>query len=534
MKHTFRHPAWALPPLALALLAIGFGFWILPLQQEYSDLRAQKERSEQLWAQAQPVLLQARDRLSAMDSAETELHSLIQQSQARRQHSALLADIEALAISKALEIQDLSWPSSDQQSPLGQQSFSLVVSGDLPALQGFWHWLASLPWVLQVDQAELALIEGGSSLTLRLQMNLYDALRSPGIAATAPPHAPSVNPFQAWASTDEAADAFSPAEIPVLLPEIRIIQVNHGRAEDLAALIRGDSSAWISSQGSLQVDPRNNTLFVRDVPEQLAQLQDLVARLDQPMRQVLIETRIVIAADDFARDLGVRLGVSARSERGRSAVAMSGSAAGAEAMAQGEPAPLADRLSINLPAGGSAAGRIGLSILRPNILLDLELSALQAEGRGEIIATPRIITANGKTAVIKQGERLPYEESAESGNTTIRFIDAVLATEVTPHITADGSIILDIRVNKDNPGTREIQGTPSIETREVQTRVFVRNGETVVLGGIYEMTDMEQIRKMPFFGDLPGLGRLFRSEGRLRSKAELLVFVTPHIIESDF
>ncbi|SIT68734.1 type IV pilus secretin (or competence protein) PilQ [Ectothiorhodosinus mongolicus] len=534
MKNALRHPAWALPPLVLALLAGGYGLWILPLQQEHSDVRAQKQYIEQHWAQAQPRLLQASHHLDAMYGAETQLYSLMQKAQARRTHSALLADIEALAISKALQIQDLSWPSSDGQSPLGQQSFSLVVNGELPALQDFWHWLASLPWFLQVNQAELSLGEDGSSLTLNLQMSLFDALRSPGIAATAPPKSAAANPFQALASIDEAADASSPAEIPVLRPEIRIIQVNHGRAEDLAALIRGDSSAWISPQGSLQVDPRNNTLFVRDVPEQLAQLQDLVARLDQPLRQVLIETRIVIAADDFARDLGVRLGVSARSERGRSAVATSGSAAGAEAIAQGEPVPLADRLSINLPAGGSAAGRIGLSILRPNILLDLELSALQAEGRGEIIATPRIITANGKTAVIKQGERLPYEESAESGNTTIRFIDAVLATEVTPHITADGSIILDIRVNKDNPGTREIQGTPSIETREVQTRVFVRNGETVVLGGIYEMTDMEQIRKIPFFGDLPGLGRLFRSEGRLRSKAELLVFVTPHIIDSDF
>lgn len=313
----------------------------------------------------------------------------------------------------------------------------------------------------------------------------------------------------------------------------RVIQIRHARADDIAELLLGDKGRLLSGQGSLQVDHRTNALLARDTPANLTRLGQLVDMLDVPVRQVSIETRIVIAGDDFARELGVRFGISGRGSRASTGIGVSGSLPGAiqEREATGS-ADLSDRLNVNLPASSSSATSIGLSILRPDVLLDLELSALQAEGRGEIISTPRVITANGQTAVIRQGERIPYEESAESGNTTITFIDAVLATRVTPRITADGGIILDIKVNKDNPGTREIAGTPSIETRELETQVYVRDGETVVLGGIYEIAGTEQLRKTPLLGDLPGIGRLFRYQGRSETKAELLVFVTPRLIDT--
>jgi type IV pilus assembly protein PilQ len=195
------------------------------------------------------------------------------------------------------------------------------------------------------------------------------------------------------------------------------------------------------------------------------------------------------------------------------------------------PGGLPQRLNVGLPVASSTAGSIALSILRPDVLLDLEISALQVEGRGEIISSPRVITANGQTARIQQGERIPYQEATSSGATAVQFIEAVLATEVTPQITPNGNIILNIKVNKDNPGTLIVNGTPSIETREVETQVFVRNGETVVLGGVYEIDNLETLEKVPFFGDLPGIRHLFRRTGKSTRKAELLIFVTPKVVE---
>ncbi|AHK80342.1 pilus assembly protein PilQ [Ectothiorhodospira haloalkaliphila] len=327
------------------------------------------------------------------------------------------------------------------------------------------------------------------------------------------------------------------AELAPLRAEF--IQVNYARAEDVANIIRSDGISFLSERGSLTVDSRTNTLLVQDTADKLEQIRSLVGSLDVPVQQVLIETRIVVATDNFARDLGVRFGVTGRGATGRTSAAYSGrlDAAAAERSAWtdsnqsfGETA-INDRLNVNLPVTAAGTGGVGISILRPNILLDLELTALQVEGRGEIISTPRVITANGQTAVIKQGESIPYQEATASGATSIQFVDAVLSTEVTPQITPNGNIILNIKVNKDNPGAREVQGTPSIETREVETQVFVRNGETVVLGGIYEIDSAEQLLKTPFFGDLPIIGNLFRQRSRSETKAELLIFVTPKVVE---
>jgi type IV pilus assembly protein PilQ len=309
------------------------------------------------------------------------------------------------------------------------------------------------------------------------------------------------------------------------------IQVNYARAEDVAAIIRTDRTTFMSERGTLTVDSRTNTLLVQDTEAKLNDIRRLVDRLDVPVQQVLIETRIVIATDDFARDLGARFGVTGIGRYENNTGFLTGNLEGTTELINGDPLSLNNRLNVLMPIVSATRGQVALSILNPDVLLDLEISALQVEGRGEIISSPRVITANGQTARIQQGERIPYQEATSSGATSVQFIDAVLATEVTPQITPNGNIILNIKVNKDNPGVREVLGTPSIETREVETQVFVRNGETVVLGGIYEIATLETLEKVPFFGDLPGLRHLFRRTGKSNNKAELLIFVTPKVIE---
>jgi len=196
---------------------------------------------------------------------------------------------------------------------------------------------------------------------------------------------------------------------------------------------------------------------------------------------------------------------------------------------------LNNRYNVNVPIA-DAAGRFSLAVLESDYLVDLELTALEAEGRGEIVSTPRVITANQKEATIKQGVEIPYQQSASSGATTVQFKEAVLELVVTPQITPDNNIIMDLRVSKDNVGevisTGGLGGTvPSIDTRSVETQVLVADGQTVVLGGIYETERRETVNKVPFLGDIPGVGTLFRSKSRLDNKAELLIFVTPRILE---
>jgi type IV pilus assembly protein PilQ len=264
---------------------------------------------------------------------------------------------------------------------------------------------------------------------------------------------------------------------------------------------------------------------------------------------VLIESRIVVVNDDFARDIGIRWGITAE-EIGSDTLALTtGTGVGANNYlasildAANDPTgqtpvefpALSERYNVNLPIG-DAAGRIGLAVLGSDFLVDLELSALEAEGAGEIVSTPRVITANQKEASIKQGVEIPYQQSASSGATTIQFKEAVLELTVTPQITPDNNIIMDLTVSKDNVGeiisTGGLGGTvPSIDTRSVETQVLVADGQTVVLGGIYETERRETVTKVPFLGDIPGLGRLFKSTQRVNNKAELLIFVTPRILE---
>jgi len=330
------------------------------------------------------------------------------------------------------------------------------------------------------------------------------------------------------------------------------LQVNYAKAADLAVLIGGggggSSNSLLSDRGSVGIDSRTNTLLVQDTAESLQDIRRLVRTLDIPIRQVLIEARIVVVNDDYSRELGVRFGATAYNPNSTDgATVISASGAGTDTMVSsildnlgtnGTIFPvqlplLSDRYNVNLPIQ-NAAGRISLAVLETDYLVDLELAALQAEGRGEIVSTPRLITLNQQEARIEQGVEIPYQQSASSGATTTQFKKAVLSLVVTPQITPDNNIIMDLLVNKDNVGELTPSATgglvPSIDTRLVETRVLVRDGQTVVLGGIYETETRETVTKVPFLGDLPGLGFLFRSTSNVSDKSELLIFVTPKIL----
>jgi len=317
-----------------------------------------------------------------------------------------------------------------------------------------------------------------------------------------------------------------------------IIQVNYAKASNMAALLKAGSKSLLSARGQVSVDDRTNTLLVLETRERLADIRNLIARLDIPVRQVLIESRIVIANDDFSKSLGTRFGVTGYSNLGNTPVGVTtGSSSGTQdiwdSFDETEliiPA-LNDRLNVNLPV--ASAGRIGFAILGENYLVDLELSALQAEGRGEVLSTPRVVTANSKQASIEQGVEIPYQEASSSGATTTSFKKAVLSLQVTPQITPDDRIIMDLQVKNDSRGQDVNSGfgqIPSIDTREVTTQVLVQNGETVVLGGVYQQTQSFSVTKVPLLGDLPLLGYLFRTSSAVNNKRELLIFVTPKIL----
>ena len=330
-------------------------------------------------------------------------------------------------------------------------------------------------------------------------------------------------------------------ELETLYSEI--IEINFAKASELAELLDSDEATdtagagvtgFLSERGSVTVDERTNSLLLRDTADQLVQIRKLIKKLDIPVRQVLIESRIVIASDDFAKELGVRFGTSSLGHPSNGLVnttAISGTLDGTTQLINGETLEQADRLNVNLPVV-NPAGTFALALAKLPFggVLELELSAMQEEGRGEVVSSPRVITSNQKTAIIQQGTEIPYQEASSSGATSVSFKEAVLKLEVTPQITPDDRIIMDLKVNKDEVG-QIFLGVPSIDTRSVETQVLVDNGETVVLGGIYEQTESKSSTKVPFFGDLPYLGVLFRTDRNSTKQRELLVFITPKIIK---
>jgi len=334
-------------------------------------------------------------------------------------------------------------------------------------------------------------------------------------------------------------------------------QVNFAKVTDLEKLFekKGESTGMLSARGSVIIDERTNSIMIKDTDDNLTEIRRILTRLDVPVRQVLIESRIVIATDDFVKEMGVRFGanyakstapdslsVSSGTFRGSSSVMnqasnnlVSGNPITPVSIPQGgafeQGGPGADRLNVNLPSS-SPTGSIAFAILSGGNLLDLELSAREAENTSEIVASPRVVTADRNEAFIESGVEIPYQTTTSSGATQIAFKKAVLSIKVTPQITPDDRVILDLQVNKDAVGELfGIDQIPSIDTREVQTQVLVNNGDTVVLGGIYESSIGNELDKVPLLGDLPLIGSLFRHTLKSDEKAELLIFVTPKILK---
>ncbi len=325
-------------------------------------------------------------------------------------------------------------------------------------------------------------------------------------------------------------------------------RLNYARADEAARLLQGGGSAGrlLSPRGSALPEVRTNQLFVTDVPSRLAQVEAVLRQIDIPVRQVMIEARIVEAADTFGRSLGVRLGgrpLASPANPGRdrlSGAQLGGGYVAPRVPASGEPVAgrdfgISGQDMVNLPAtslNGVAPVAVAVSLFNASLtrVLNLELSALEADGKGQIVASPRIVTADQVKAIIEQGTELPYQLATSSGATAVAFRKANLKLEVTPQITPEGGIILNVDVNKDSVGRSTPNGF-AIDTKHVQTQVLVDNGGTVMIGGIFEMLEREEETRVPVLGSLPGLGLLFRSRAKVMNKSELLVFITPHLLD---
>ncbi len=319
------------------------------------------------------------------------------------------------------------------------------------------------------------------------------------------------------------------------------IKVNYAKAEDMADLLNQKDNSILSPRGSVSVDVRTNTLLVKDTNSSLVSVRQLLVELDIPVRQVLIESRVVIASDDFSKELGVRFGVTSTDANPTPGVnaTTSGTFSGISDVTDGDGLFTlgAGGLNTNLPLQ-NPAGTFALALARLPLgtLLELELSAAQVEGRGEVVSSPRVITADAHTARIEQGVEIPYLE-LDDGDATLQFRKAVLSLEVTPQITPDDRIIMDLDVHKDSQGELVTFGqvggisAPSIDTRQVQSQLLVDNGQTVVLGGIYETVQSTQVTRVPFFSDIPVIGNLFKTTSTIDDRSELLIFVTPKILQ---
>jgi type IV pilus assembly protein PilQ len=308
------------------------------------------------------------------------------------------------------------------------------------------------------------------------------------------------------------------------------IQINYAKAQDLATILKGTENSILTPRGSVAVDERTNTLLLRDTQTSVNEAKTLVDALDIPIKQVLIESRMVTVRDNASEALGVQWGVSNTLNNG----AVSGSIAGADSIASGVVPSIADRLNVALPVA-NPAGSIGIQIalLIHGTIIVLELSALESENKGEVIASPRITVANQHEAYIEQGTEIPYVQATSSGATSVEFKKAVLSLKVTPHITPDNRIIMDLVVTQDTRGDTVSTSTGdavAIDTQEISTQVLVENGETIVLGGIFQQASSNDVRKVPLLGDLPFVGRLFKNSIEVLEKRELLIFVTPKIL----
>jgi type IV pilus assembly protein PilQ len=407
------------------------------------------------------------------------------------------------------------------------------------------------------------------SVTLRLKDVPWDQaldiiLQSKGLGVRKSGNVLWIAPKDELAAKEQA-DLEARRKVTELEPlRTQAFQLNYTKAEDVARGLLGTTSAQgsssggagaaatriLSPRGSLIYESRTNQLFVSDIPSKLEEIQSLIAKIDVPVRQVLIEARIVEADDTFGRALGVKFGANdLRGVRGgtpgwpiadgnRVAIGGNYDGIGVTTVQPGAVNNYNNTQFVSLPAnvtgsafGGASASTFALSLFgaTANRFLNLELSALESEGRGKIISSPRVITADQVKALIEQGTELPYQQATSSGATSIAFRKANLKLEVTPQITPEGNVILDVDVNKDSVGIATVAGF-AIDTKHVKTQVLVENGGTVVIGGIFTQNERDTINKVPLLGDIPIIGYLFQNKVRSTSKTELLVFITPKIV----
>jgi len=352
-------------------------------------------------------------------------------------------------------------------------------------------------------------------------------------------------------ATKEKLNLESQQQIGELEPvRTESFQLNYAKAVDVATLLGNDKQRILSKRGSALTDVRTNTLFVQDVPSRLDDVRKLIAKIDVPVRQVLIEARIVEATDSFSKNLGARLGYSQVGGRrvlgdnglysnvgaGLNATGqLTRSPDGATQLIAGTANIIPEAQNVNLPAtgvGGFNPGLFSMILFNRDFsrFLTLELSALESDGKGKIISSPRVLTADNVEATIEQGTEIPFQQATSSGATSVSFRKAVLALKVKPQITPDGNIVMELDVNKDSIGQILASGA-SIDTKHVKTNVLVENGGTVVIGGIYTQDTANTVTKVPLFGDLPVVGNLFRNTARRDNKTELLIFITPRLVQ---
>jgi len=370
--------------------------------------------------------------------------------------------------------------------------------------------LDGVPW----DQA-LDIILKVKGLDKRMEGNILMVAPSDELAAR------EAKILQARQQVEELAPLYS-----------EYVQINYAKASDLAGLIKNDDTSILSTRGSVSVDERTNTLLLRDTASSIEDIKRMISILDIAVRQVVIEARMVTVKDNINEELGIRWGVTSNGD-----VNSSGTLEAMNSM-NSTPATvpaLSDRLNVNLPVA-SAAGTIAFQVARlaNGTILDLELSAMEKENKGEIIASPRITTANQKEAYIEQGVEIPYQQASSSGATAVQFKKAVLSLTVTPHITPDDKIILDLLITQDTVSDVTNGQAPAIDTQRIGTQVLVNNGETIVLGGIYQQAIISSVSKIPVLGDIPYVGWMFRNTNNFNEKKELLIFVTPRIVTEHF
>ncbi|KZY30181.1 fimbrial protein [Oleiphilus sp. HI0081] len=380
----------------------------------------------------------------------------------------------------------------------------------------------------------------GGSITLRLQNVPWDQaleliLKTKGLDKRTVGNVLLVAPAEEIAAR-EKLELEANRQVAALAPvRLEIVQINYAKAADIVELLRQDSEL-ISERGFISSDERTNTISVRETSEKQEQIRKLISTWDIPVRQVLIEARIVRARSNIAEEMGIQWGGGGLDRSGDNLFRIGGSSGTLSELtdiANGNSNSISfpGALAVDLGVTRSNSSSLAIGFGGDNYLIDMELSAFESDGKGEIVAQPKIVTADRQTATIKSGEEIPYQEASSSGATSVSFKEAVLSLEVTPQITPDDQVIMDLKINQDNRG-EVTAGIPSIETNEVLTQVLVGNGETVVLGGIFQSERSTTVTKTPFLGDIPYLGALFTKTEEIDERAELLIFITPKLLKN--